>query len=105
MIVAIKQAELVFWIARVERIIPGGFEVQKSSGERVAVPAERIIPNPGHHVFQIGDRVLAHWDQGHMFPGTITAISPQGYTVAWADGDTPRVVPLGMLTFWSWTQS
>jgi hypothetical protein len=104
-IVSIKQADLVFWVARVERVIPGGFEVQKSRGELVSVPGERVIPNPGHHVFQVGDRVLAHWDQGHMFPGTITAITQQGYTVAWADGDTPRVVPFGMLTFWSWTQS
>jgi len=104
-IVTVKQAEMVFWVARVERVIPGGFEVQNSQGERVSVPADRVIPHPGQHVFEIGDRVLAHWDMGQMFPGTITAISQQGYTVAWADGDTPQVVPLGMLTFWSWTQS
>jgi hypothetical protein len=60
---------------------------------------------PDQAQFQIGQHVLARWQNQTMYPGTISAISPQGYTVAWHDGDTPLVVPPGALTHLQWCQA
>jgi hypothetical protein len=93
---------LPYRLARVEAAFPGGYALQLVDGSRGNVAAADVVPNPAHHVFAVGDPVLAHWNSGTMFPGTITAISEQGYTVAWHDGDAPQTVPLGCLTFLYW---
>ncbi len=93
-----------FLLAKVQQVGAGGLAVQLFDGSSATVPAAEALPNPGHPVFQVGDQVLAHWRSGFVFPGTITAVSPQGYTVAWHDGDTPLVVPLGTLTFLVWAR-
>ncbi|MCI0358200.1 MAG: hypothetical protein L0211_06940, partial [Planctomycetaceae bacterium] len=61
-----------------------------------------IFPMPDRPVFEIGDEVLALWKGGSLYPGTITEESPEGYTVAWHDGDTPIVVRPGTLTYLFW---
>ena len=93
-----------FLLVKVQQPVAGGFVVQLVNGSTGTVSLSELIPNPGHPVFQMGDQVLAHWNNGFMFPGTITAISPQGYTIAWHDGDQQLVVPLGTLTFLYWAR-
>lgn len=102
-LVAVRGALDTYWIARVEQELPGGWTVQYPSGNRENVQAGNVIPIPDRPVFQVGDVVLALWRAPAMYPGRITAISPQGYTVAWLDGDQPQVVALGTLTFLAWT--
>ena len=94
-----------FLLVKVLQVVSGGYVVQQVDGSSGAVSASEVIPNPGQPVFHVGHQVLAHWRNGLMFPGTITAISPQGYTVDWHDGDTPLVVPLGTLTFLYWARN
>ncbi len=94
-----------FLLVKVLQVASGGYVVQFVDGTSAAVSASEVLPNPGQPVFQIGHQVLAHWRNGFMFPGTISAVSPQGYTVAWHDGDTPLVVPLGTLTFLDWARN
>jgi hypothetical protein len=89
-------------IARVQSHVPGGYKVQFTDGALASIPAAEAVPIPAQHVFQAGDHVLALWRNGLMFPGTITHISSQGYTIAWHDGDTPQEVQLGTLTFLYW---
>src|SRR5262245_61373394 len=77
-------------------------EILLASGGTMALPRGSIVAVPLRPVFQPGHEVLARWQNAAMFPGTITASSPQGYTVAWHDGDAPLAVPLGALTFLEW---
>ena len=102
-LVAVRMRANFFWIARVGQQTPEGWAVQYPTGERANIKAENVIPIPNRPVFNVGDEVLALWYQPAMYPGKITAVSQQGYTVAWSDGDTPLVVALGTLTFLSWT--
>jgi hypothetical protein len=89
-------------IARVEAQLPGGYALQLVDGSRGNVAAADVLPIPGERVFQTGDVVLAHWRNGLMYPGTVTQVSEQGYTVGWHDGDQPLVVPPGCLTYLYW---
>jgi hypothetical protein len=91
-----------YWIAQVEAEAQGGFKVRFTDGATASVPDADVIPIPAEGVFDLGDQVLALWKGGNMFPGTITEESPEGYTVAWHDGDTPIVVRPGMLTYLFW---
>ncbi|MFN0017619.1 MAG: hypothetical protein ACKVP0_05115 [Pirellulaceae bacterium] len=94
-----------YLLVKVLQVVSGGYVVQLVDGTSGAVSASEVLPNPGQPVFQVGHQVLAHWSNGFMFPGTITATSSQGYTVEWHDGDTPLVVPLGTLTFLYWARN
>lgn len=94
-----------FLLVKVLQVVSGGYVVQFVDGTSGAASASEVLPNPGQPVFQVGHQVLAHWRNGFMFPGTISAVSSQGYTVAWHDGDTPLVVPVGTLTFLDWARN
>jgi hypothetical protein len=91
-----------FLIARIEANTPGRLAVRLMDGTRGTVPAGDLVPIPERHAFAEGDQVLALWRHGHMYPGTITEVTPSGYLVAWHDGDTPIVVQKGNLTFLAW---
>lgn len=93
-----------YWIARVEAVVDGGYDVRFTDGARGTVPESDIIPMPEGNVFEVGDEVLALWKGGSLFPGTITEESHEGYTVAWHDGDTPLVVKPGTLTYLFWAR-
>jgi len=76
-----------------------------ADGRTQQIPRASVVAVPIRPVFQVGHEVLARWRNAAMFPGTITAISPQGHTIAWHDGDIPLAVPLGALTFLEWCQA
>jgi hypothetical protein len=91
-----------YWLASVEAEAEGGFAVRFTDGAHATVPDADVIPMPAGPVFDVGDQVLALWKGGSMYPGTITAEAPEGYTVAWHDGDAPLVVRPGTLTYLFW---
>lgn len=94
-----------FFLTRAISPVPGGYQVQHPDGAPETVERRQVVPIPAQAAFKVGDDVLALWQRDVMFPGTITAISPQGYMVAWHDGDPPLVVRPGTLTYLSWADS
>lgn len=77
-------------------------EMLLGDGTTTRVSRGSIVAIPTGSPFQVGHTVLARWRNSAMFPGTISAASEYGYTVAWHDGDAPIVVPAGSLTFLDW---
>jgi hypothetical protein len=104
-IVSVNWGASGFHIARAMRVGPQDIEVQSINGSVAVVPAGSVVAHPGQPVFRVGDKVLALWLGSWMYPGTITAVSHEGYTVAWHDGDKPLVVRLGTLTYLDWCRS
>ena len=64
-------------------------EILLEDGSKASVPRSSVVAIPNRAVFQAGHEVLARWRNPAMFPGTITAVSPLGYMVAWYDGSAP----------------
>lgn len=93
-----------FFLTRAIGPAPGGYQVQHPDGAPETVERRHVVPIPVQAGFKVGDDVLALWQRDVMFPGTITAISPQGSTVAWHDGDPPLIVRPGALTYLSWAE-
>jgi len=75
-----------------------------ADGRTQGVPRASVVAVPTRPVFHVGHEVLARWQNAAMYPGTISAIGPQGHMVTWHDGDVPLAVPLGALTFLEWCQ-
>jgi hypothetical protein len=98
----VRQGKKGLDICQIVSTAKGGFSVEYPSGKRETVKSQNLVPVPDRPVFRKGDAVLAVWSGAILYPGTISAISPAGYTVAWDDGSGHQIVPLGMLTFASW---
>lgn len=43
------------------------------------------------HTLKVGDRVLARWSDGHMYPGTIKSVTDDTCEVLFDDGDVSRI--------------
>jgi hypothetical protein len=99
---AVRWTDGHFYLVRLLQSLPGGSRFQFSNGEIETAPQASLVQVPSQPAFRIGDQVLAVWKTDRMFPGTVTAITAKGYTVAWHDGDAPLVVPAGMLTSLAW---
>ncbi len=103
--VAVRWANGRFYLARSIGPAPGGHRIHFADGAMNLMPYDSVVPVPLRPTFLRGDRVMAVWKTDQMFPGTITDLRPEGYVVAWHDGDVPLIVRPGCLTWLVWAES
>jgi hypothetical protein len=97
--VAAKWSDGFYYVATVNQVHDGKFDVLYADGDKATVSATDLIALSSAPL-EVGAHVLAAWKTARMFPGVITAKTEQAYTIKWDDGDAPmdvvknHVVPL-----------
>lgn len=83
-----------FFIATITGEGEGGkYRVEYGDGDKGDVAAGDMVPVDAKREIPIRAPVLACWLGAGMFPGTVTALTGNNYTVKWDDGSAPREVP------------
>ncbi|MGZ3418898.1 MAG: hypothetical protein ACXWUG_23270 [Polyangiales bacterium] len=68
------------------------YGIDYDDGDHAMASPESVIPLAAPGTIQVGDHVIAHWKNGVMYPGIVTAAADGRVTVRWDDGDTPLSV-------------
>lgn len=67
-----------------------------TSDERPELATDRLLrfleETLANHNTRVGDTVMARWNSGSLYSGTIKESGPDGYLVAWTDGSSPTWV-------------
>ncbi len=83
----------VWYHGKVAKVHPIGFHVTFDDGDRMDLPASLIVSDRIVAAEQLkkGIRVLARWNDGKYYPGTVTGSKGRKYDIRFDDGDGKAV--------------
>lgn len=91
--VAARWTDGAFYPGRVEAADGGRFSIAFDDGDRRVVGPRDVLPMVAPGSLARGERVLAVWRDGKMYPGEVMDVVAGRATIRWDDGDAPLAVP------------
>ena len=78
---------------KIDKTCPAGFHVKFDDGDQKCCSTAQIAKDtpPSANAVSVGTKVLAQWQGGKYYPGTVGSISGGNYAINFDDGDNATV--------------